>query len=294
MKKKLICIFLTTIISISLLSCGKAISKTETPKKEEPAVSQSSAENAPGNASENTQGTTDPDNSTQDNAAHDTAAHDNSTQDTAASNSSAQGTSGQSASQQGSTASNNTTNTTKNSTAKPAASKPENTAAKTNTGSSTSKPASDDPIMALGKLEFSLKDIEGDTYNSDDVFKENKLTLMNIWGTMCTPCIKELPELQELSNELSSKGIGVIGLVGDVNGDDGLDEAKLIVAKKKINFLNLLPDDKIRNELLSKIKGYPVTIFLDSEGNFVGQVIVGARSADEYKNTALEILETLK
>ena len=276
MKRKLICIFLTTIISISLLSCGKAISKTETPKKEEPAVSQSSDANASGNASENTQGT---------------ETSDSSTQDIAASNSSTQGASGQPASQPGSTASNNTA---KNSAAKPPASKPENAATKTNTGSPTSKPTSDDPIMALGKLEFSLKDIEGDTYNSDDVFKENKLTLMNIWGTMCTPCIKELPELQKLSNELSSRGIGVIGLVGDVNGDDGLDEAKLIVAKKKINFLNLLPDDKIRNELLSKIKGYPVTIFLDSNGNIVGQVIVGARSADEYKNTALEILETLK
>ena len=286
MKRKLICIFLTTIISISLLSCGKAISKTETPKKEETAVSQSSDENASENALENTQGTAASDNSTQD-----TAASNSSTQDNAASNSSTQGTSGQSESQPGSTASNNTA---KNSTTKPAAPKPGNTAAKTNTGSSTSKPASDDPIMALGKLEFSLKDIEGDTYNSNDVFKENKLTLMNIWGTMCTPCIKELPELQKLSNELSSKGIGVIGLVGDVNGDDGLDEAKLIVTKKKINFLNLLPNDKIRDELLSKIKGYPVTIFLDSEGNIVGQVIVGARSADEYKSTALEILETLK
>ncbi len=258
------------------MSCGKAISKTETPKKEEPAVSQSSDANASGNASENTQGT---------------ETSDSSTQDIAASNSSTQGASGQPASQPGSTASNNTA---KNSAAKPPASKPENAATKTNTGSPTSKPTSDDPIMALGKLEFSLKDIEGDTYNSDDVFKENKLTLMNIWGTMCTPCIKELPELQKLSNELSSRGIGVIGLVGDVNGDDGLDEAKLIVAKKKINFLNLLPDDKIRDELLSKIGGYPVTIFLDSNGNIVGQVIVGARSADEYKNTALEILETLK
>lgn len=279
MKKKLICIFLITTMSISLLSCGKVISKTETSKKEEPAVSQSSAANASGNASKNTQGTATP---------------DNSTQGTAASNSSTQGTSGQAASQPGSTASNNTA---KNPTAKPVTSKPANASAKpakTNTGSSPSKPASNDPIIALGKLEFSLKDIEGDTYKSNDVFKENKLTLMNIWGTMCTPCIKELPELQELSNELSSKGIGVIGLVGDVNGDDGLDEAKLIVTKKKIDFLNLLPDDKIRNELLSKIKGYPVTVFLDSKGNFVGQVIVGARSADEYKNTALEILETLK
>lgn len=55
---------------------------------------------------------------------------------------------------------------------------------------------------------------------------------MHIWETLCIPCIKELPELQKLSAELSSKGIGIIGLVGDVNGDDGLDETKTIVKKK--------------------------------------------------------------
>lgn len=156
------------------------------------------------------------------------------------------------------------------------------------------KQAPKDPIMALGKLEFTLNDIEGDKYKSSDIFGENKLTMINIWGTLCTPCIKELPELQELSGELADKGIGIIGLVGDVSGDESLEDASTIVKKKKVDFINLVPDDAIRESLLSKIKGYPVTIFVDSNGNLVGEVIVGARSKDEYKKAAEKILDTLK
>lgn len=157
----------------------------------------------------------------------------------------------------------------------------------------TGKQAPKDPIMALGKLEFTLNDIEGDKYKSSDIFGENKLTMINIWGTLCTPCIKELPELQELSGELAVKGIGIIGLVGDVSGDESLEDASAIVKKKKVDFINLVPDDAIRESLLSKIKGYPVTIFVDSNGNLVGEVIVGARSKDEYKKAAEKILDTL-
>lgn len=160
--------------------------------------------------------------------------------------------------------------------------------------SAPEKQAPKDPIMALGKLEFTLNDIEGDKYKSSDIFGENKLTMINIWGTLCTPCIKELPELQELSKELADKGIGTIGLVGDVSGDEGLEDASAIVKKKKVDFINLVPDDAIRESLLSKIKGYPVTIFVDSNGNLVGEVIVGARSKDEYKKVAEKILDTLK
>lgn len=155
------------------------------------------------------------------------------------------------------------------------------------------KQAPKDPIMALGKLEFTLNDIEGDKYKSSDIFGANKLTMINIWGTLCTPCIKELPELQELSGELANKGIGIIGLVGDVSGDESLEDASAIVKKKKVDFINLVPDDAIRESLLSKIKGYPVTIFVDSNGNLVGEVIVGARSKDEYKKAAEKILDTL-
>ncbi|MDO7203808.1 TlpA disulfide reductase family protein [Paraclostridium bifermentans] len=36
--------------------------------------------------------------------------------------------------------------------------------------------------------------------------------MINIWGTSCIPCIDEMPELQELSKEVKSKGVNVIGL----------------------------------------------------------------------------------
>lgn len=151
------------------------------------------------------------------------------------------------------------------------------------------KKVSEDPIMVLGKLEFSMQDIEGINYNSSDIFKENKLTMINIWGTLCAPCIKELPELQALSEEFSSKGIGIIGIVGDVSGEDGLEDAKTIIGKKKIEYINLIPSSKINEILISKINGYPVTIFVDGEGNLVGEPIVGARSKEEYKEIAEKV-----
>lgn len=270
MNKKFICIFLVTIISISLLGCGKSKDNSELSKKE-PVVSKSSTVNAKGT--------------------------DKTLQGTSAQGGSAQGSTVKGSASSNKTTKNPTTAATatepaKDSTKAATTTKPATTTTKP-AAASPSKPVTNDPIMALGKLEFSLKDIDGDTYSSKDIFNENKLTMMNIWGTLCTPCINELPELQKLSTELSSMGIGIVGLVGDVNGDDSLDEAKLIVTKKKVDFLNLVPNDTIRDELLSKIKGYPVTIFLDSNGDIVGEVIVGAKSSDEYKSTALKILKTL-
>lgn len=202
MNKKFICTFLAAIISISLLGCGKGKDNPES-SKEKSAASESSTAN-----------TKETNKTSKDTAAQDGSKGNSTAKSSAASNNAAKN-------QTAATTTNKSTNDSKKTTA---AAKPK--------AASPSKTATNDPIMALGKLEFSLKDIEGDTYNSKDVFKENKLTLMNIWGTLCTPCIKELPELQKLSAELSSKGIGIIGLVGDVNGDDGLDETKTIVKKK--------------------------------------------------------------
>lgn len=278
MFKRLICLVLGVILLISLFGCGgdknseakdnKPIASTETP------IENTTTQNTDTTTvQENTNTTTTQNTSTP-------------TQTTPTTNN--QATTGK----KSDTKTTTTSGTTKNAgTQTPTAAQPT-----TNNSNNTDskKTNTDDPIMALGKLEFTLNDIEGDSYKSSDIFKDNKLTMINIWGTLCTPCIKELPELQELSEELSSKGINIIGLVGDVSGEENMEDAIAIVKKKKVEFLNLVPDDAIRETLLSKIKGYPVTIFVDSNGNLVGETIVGARSKDEYKSIAEKVFDTLK
>ena len=37
------------------------------------------------------------------------------------------------------------------------------------------------------------------------ISKTNKIILLNFWATWCTPCIKEIPDLQKLKKEFNAK-----------------------------------------------------------------------------------------
>ena len=67
-------------------------------------------------------------------------------------------------------------------------------------------------------LTFSTVDLDGNEV-TDDIFRNKKLTVINIWGTFCGPCVNELPELESWSEEMPDD-VQIIGLVGDVNGVD--------------------------------------------------------------------------
>ena len=41
---------------------------------------------------------------------------------------------------------------------------------------------------------FTAQTLDG-TEVTQDIFKETDLTMVNIWGTFCGPCIREMPEL---------------------------------------------------------------------------------------------------
>ena len=41
---------------------------------------------------------------------------------------------------------------------------------------------------------FESQDLDGNKITSD-IFSNNIITMINIWGTFCGPCIREMPEL---------------------------------------------------------------------------------------------------
>ena len=47
-------------------------------------------------------------------------------------------------------------------------------------------------------ISFSGKDIEGNEVNATDLFKNHKITMVNVWATYCQPCIQELPDFHTL------------------------------------------------------------------------------------------------
>ena len=58
--------------------------------------------------------------------------------------------------------------------------------------------------------------------NSEEIFKNDKFYLMNIWASWCVPCRDEHPFLMNLSNQ---KNIEIIGL----NYKDDIEKAKIFL-----------------------------------------------------------------
>ena len=138
-------------------------------------------------------------------------------------------------------------------------------------------------------LTFETTDLDGNPINSQQLFSQNKITMINIWATNCGPCIKELPELEKMNEEFKEKGGAIIGLVNDVpvGNNKYLQEAQTIVKETGVTFPNLKVWDGFENDL--ETVGTPVTYFVDSNGKLVGEPILGAH-VDKYKEKMEQFL----
>ena len=137
--------------------------------------------------------------------------------------------------------------------------------------------------------EFSAKTVSGEDISSD-VFKESKLTVVNVWGSWCGPCVQELPELQKLYESMKDKDVNVIGLAQDAGTD--LDAVKEIIDKNKVTYQNIVPEGATEDFVMS-IMAFPTTFFVDSDRNIVG-VIQGNRNLEAFTAAVEGVLEKLK
>lgn len=127
-------------------------------------------------------------------------------------------------------------------------------------------------------ISFETVDLEGNPVKSEELFAKNKVTMINLWGTYCGPCIGEMPELETLNQEFASKGGGIVGIVVDVPvGDDKyLDNAKTIIKESGVTYPNIRAWEGY-DEMLEH-QGTPTTFFVDSKGKLIGEPVLGAQT----------------
>ncbi|MCY6958669.1 TlpA disulfide reductase family protein [Clostridium brassicae] len=140
--------------------------------------------------------------------------------------------------------------------------------------------------------DIKTKDIHGKTVDKS-IFKENKLTIVDIWATTCGPCVQAMPELQKLQEELKKDKINVMGIVIDALDEETTEVAKNIVEKKGVKYIDIVPDEILKNGILKTITGTPTFIFVDSNGNIVGKPIIGA-NIEAIKKEALDLVKNIK
>jgi thiol-disulfide isomerase/thioredoxin len=139
-----------------------------------------------------------------------------------------------------------------------------------------------------GLASFQTKDIYSNDVNQD-IFQDYKLTLVNVWGTFCGPCLEELPYLGELQKEYESKGVNIVGIVCDVQDenlefiDEQISLAKQIVDSTGADYLHMVVSIDMIDPVMSKFDAIPASFFVDSNGSIISEFYIGARSKDEWK-----------
>lgn len=124
---------------------------------------------------------------------------------------------------------------------------------------------------------FETTDLAGNPV-SNAVFAGKDLTVLNVWGTYCSPCIDEMPELAAWSQEMP-ENVQLIGVVCDLaslDDADTLETANAICESTGANCYPSLVANESMMPLLSSVVGVPTTFFIDGEGKLVGEPIVGA------------------
>lgn len=154
-------------------------------------------------------------------------------------------------------------------------------------GSADEADANSEPTKILG--DFSAITYSGETVDQS-ILDGADVTMINVWTTFCGYCIDEMPVLQKLSEEYKEQGLQIIGIVSDV------DEANNATVTDIVNTLgltypNLLSSEDLQKQILQYIQSVPATLFVDPEGNAIGELQVGARDEEGWREIIESILE---
>lgn len=115
---------------------------------------------------------------------------------------------------------------------------------------------------------------------TDQIFTEHRLTLVNIWGTYCEACREELPALQQLDQQMKENDISVMGII--VDGEENNTAALRLLTEHGITYLNIIPNDSLKKNLFPRLPGVPTSIFVNNKGEIIGDLVVGARTGEQY------------
>ena len=105
---------------------------------------------------------------------------------------------------------------------------------------------------------FEMKNLKGELISSN--FLKGKITVINMWGKWCGPCVKEMPDIQKLHEKYqASSEVFVL----TINNDPDINAVKDWMKEKELNF-PVLRDNGYLNEIGMHL--FPTTWFVNKKG----------------------------
>ena len=139
-------------------------------------------------------------------------------------------------------------------------------------------------------FDFETVDVNGAPVKTLDIFKENEITMVNIWASWCGPCVGEIPELEEMNGRLKEKNCAIIGVLTDGDDPQGLKDGLAIMQENGVTYTNIVYTQEMDD--LLHVQAVPTTIFVDREGKILGKPILGA-AVNQYEPVIDAFLKTM-
>ncbi len=153
---------------------------------------------------------------------------------------------------------------------------------------STSSPTEESSVLEYGNevgtlcygADLNVITPEGISESTVNPIKTGKITIINFWGTWCTPCVKELPYFDRIATEYSET-VTVIAIHTNMVSETAPEYIGNYYSESNIIFAQ----DKENESYYSSLGGrgtYPYTVVLDSEGK-ITNVFFAALEYEDLK-----------
>lgn len=145
---------------------------------------------------------------------------------------------------------------------------------------------------------FTTTDLNGETV-TEEIFTRARLTMVNIWGTYCTPCINEMPDLGKLAQEADPSEFQLVGVLADVVETAGPEDASWIKAVELVKqtgaaYTHLTQSESLYYAALQGVSAVPTTYFVNAAGELVGDPVIGSQSEAAWRETIAQRLAMLE
>lgn len=122
--------------------------------------------------------------------------------------------------------------------------------------------------------KMSLKELKGN------------VVLVNMWATWCGPCIREMPDLSKISDELENKNFKLLGV--NIFQQNGSKKVEDFLKTNPVTYVVLDGNQEVVDAFSeangANIEAVPTTFIIDKNGK-IAETIIGGRDKETFLKT---------